>query len=216
MPVVTKTRKMIEHLNEAASQAPRWRWYHGVAFYALVQGVTFGLSGLTSAISGNRGKSLREDIFGDVSYFRNLKQSVFSPPSWVFGPAWTINNISVIIGTWRVLNMPKKTPGRSSYLALQGASWLNYVVFNAAYFSLRSPINAFVLTLSMFLLTIASGLVAIFRLKDTRVALSLATLFIWLIIALTAATFQAAWNYDDFYHVGPFTQPDERLLQEAK
>lgn len=216
MPVLTRTKKMVEHLNEATSQTPRWRWYHGITFYALAQGITFGLSGLTSAISGNRGKSLREDIFGDVSYFRNLKQSVFSPPPWVFGPAWTINNISVIIGTWRVLNMPKKTAGRTSYLALQGASWLNYVIFNAAYFSLRSPINAFVLTLSMFLLTIASGLVAIFRLKDTRVALSLATLFIWLTIALTAATFQAAWNYDDFYHVGPFTQPDERLLQEAK
>ncbi len=216
MPVITSAKKMLERMNETTNQAPRWRWYHGIAFYALAQGITFGLSGLTSAIRGNRGKSLREDIFGDVSYFKNLKQSVFSPPSWVFGPAWTINNISVIIGTWRVLNMPKKTPGRTSYLALQGASWFNYVIFNAAYFSLRSPINAFVLTLSMFLLTIASGVVAIFRLKDTRVALSLATLFIWLTIALTAATFQAAWNRDDFYHVGPFTQPDERLLQEAK
>jgi hypothetical protein len=103
-----------------------------------------------------------------------------------------INNISVLWGTWQVLNKPKETPGRRSYLALQAASWVDFVLFNAAYFSLRSPLNALVLTLAMFILTLVSGVVAIFQLKDTRVALSLATLFLWLIVALTAATFQAA------------------------
>jgi len=43
----------------------------------------------------------------------------------------------------------------------------------------------------MFLLTIASGMVPLFQLKDTKVVLSLATLFLWLIVAQTAATFQA-------------------------
>ena len=74
--------------------------------------------------------------------------------------------------------MPKNAMGRNTFLALQGASWINYTLFNAAYFSLRSPINAFILTLSMFALTILSGCVAIFRLRDTWVALSLATLFL--------------------------------------
>jgi hypothetical protein len=116
----------------------------------------------------------------------------------------------------QVLNKPQGTPGRTSFLALQGASWLNFVVFNAAYFSLRSPINAFVLTLSMFVLTILSGVVAIFQLKDTKVALSLATLTVWLMIALTAATFQAAWNRDELYHVGPFAEPVPVLEKEAR
>ncbi|HJT58223.1 MAG TPA: TspO/MBR family protein, partial [Ktedonobacteraceae bacterium] len=160
------------------------------------------------------GKNVREDIFGNPSYFNNLHQSIFAPPSWVFAPAWTINNISVIWGTLRVLNKPQDTPGRDSFLALQAASWLNYVVFNAAYFSLRSPINAFILTLSMFALTIASGIVALFRLKDSRVALSLATLFIWLIIALTAASFQALWNHDDLYDAGPFAQLNPALQKK--
>jgi len=214
MPVSERTKEMMKRIDEATGSAPRWRWYHATAFYVLIQALTFGLSGLTSAIKGNRGKSLQEDIFGDTSYFRELKQSIFAPPSWVFGPAWTLNNISVIMGTWRALNKARDTSGRSAFLALQGASWINYVLFNAAYFSLRSPINAFVLTLSMFILTILSGFVAIFRLKDTWVALSLVTLFIWLNIALTAATFQALWNYDDFYQVGPFVKADKRLLKK--
>ena len=193
---------------------PRWRWYHAVTFYSVVQVLTFGLSGLVSLARGNRGQSLREATFGDVSYFEHLKQVKITPPSWAFGPAWLINNIAVIWGTWQVLNKPKQMPGRTTYLALQGASWIDFVMFNAAYFSLRSPLNALALTFVMFLLTIASGIVALFRLKDTKVALSLATLFIWLIVALTAAAFQALWNKDDFYQVGPFVKPKAGLVKK--
>jgi len=211
MAITTRATQTIKSITPKPQQ---WRWYHGVVFYAIVQVLTFGLSGLVSTIKGPTGKSLRENIFGNPAYFNELKQSIFAPPSWVFGPAWLVNNISVIWGTWRVLNKPKDTPGRTSFLALQGVSWLNFVVFNAAYFSLRSPINALVLTFAMFVLTILSGLVAIFKLKDTVVALSLATLFIWLMIALTAASFQAAWNYDDLYGVGPFVKPNRALLRK--
>jgi hypothetical protein len=35
-------------------------------------------------------------------------------------------------------------------------------------------------------------------------------------IALTAASFQAAWNKDEFYHVGPFAEPVSALEKEAK
>ena len=185
----------------------RWRWYHAVIFYTFVQGLTFGLSGLVSLARGKPGQSWREALFGDVAYFQQLKQAVITPPSWAFGPAWLVNNVSVLWGTWQVLNKPKQTPGRSAYLALQGASWVDFVLFNAAYFSLRSPLNALVLTLVMFVLTIMSAVVAIFQLKDSKVALSLATLLLWLLVALTAATFQALWNADDFYKVGPFVQP---------
>jgi tryptophan-rich sensory protein len=211
MAIITRTRQPI---NSVTPRPQQWRWYHGVVFYAVVQVLTFGLSGLVSTIKGPTGKDLRENIFGNPAYFNELKQSIFAPPSWVFGPAWLINNISVIWGTWRVLNKPKNTPGRSSFLALQGASWLNFVTFSAAYFSLRSPINALGLTFMMFVLTILSGFVAIFKLKDTIVALSLATLFIWIMIALTAASFQAAWNYDDLYRVGPFVKPNRALLRK--
>ncbi len=193
---------------------PRWRWYHAAIFYGVVQILTFGLSGLVSLARGNRGQSLREATFGDVSYFERLKQVKITPPSWAFGPAWLVNNIAVLWGTWQVLNKPQQTPGRTAYLTLQGVSWVDFVLFNAAYFSLRSPLNALALTLVMFLLTIVSGLVALLRLKDTKVALSLATLFLWLIVALTAATFQALWNKDDFYQVGPFMEPRARLVKK--
>ena len=210
MSVTTNTTRPGE---DVTITPPRWRWYHAVTFYVVIQILTFGLSGLASLARGNKGKSLQENIFGDVSYFQQLKQALITPPSWVFGPAWLVNNVSIIWGTWQVLNKPKDTPGRTSYLALQAASWVDFVMFNAAYFSLRSPLNALVLTLAMLILTIMSGLVAIFQLKDSKVALSLATLFLWLLVALTAATFQALWNSDDLYKVGPFLKPTAGLMK---
>jgi len=212
MPVFQDETRSSEHLTMVG---PRWHWYSAVAFYVVVQVLTFGLSGLVSLAQGKRGQSLREAAFGDVSYFERLRQAKITPPSWAFGPAWFVNNVSVIWGTWQVLNKPRATPGRTTYLALQGVSWVDYVLFNAAYFSLRSPLNALVLTLVMFLLTIVSGLVAIFQLKDTKVALSLATLFLWLIVALTAATFQVMWNRDDLYDVGPFVEPNPGFVKKS-
>ncbi len=211
--MASTTTKIKDTITRTITGKPaKWRWYHGLAFYVVVQLLTFGLAGLTSLVSGNKGETVRDNVFGNASYFRTLKQSVITPPSWVFGPAWTINNFFAIWGALSVLNKPKGTLGRNEYLALQGATWLNFVIFNAAYFSLRSPINAFVLTFIFFGLTIASAFVAIFRLKDTKVALSLATLFVWLTVAGTAATFQALWNRDEFYNVGPFAEPIPALV----
>lgn len=194
----------------ATLQIPRWRWYHGAIFYVMMQVMTFSLAGLVSSLKRDEIKKAR-DLFGNRDYFNNLQQASFTPPSWAFAPAWTLNNVCTIYGLMRVLNKPTSTRGRREYLALQSASWVNYVVFNAAYFSLRSPLNALVVTLSMFVLTILSAWVAIFRLKDTFVALSLATLLTWLVIASGAAIFQAAWNKDDLYGIGPFFEPVSAL-----
>ncbi len=214
MSITTKSVKNFETTIAALTKKPpRWRWYHGVAAYGIAQGVAFGLSGLVSVASHKKGKNAREIFFGDVPYFKSLKQAVITPPSAAFAPAWTINNISTLYGNLRVLNKPAATEGREAYLALQAASWLDYMVFNAAYFSLRSPINAMVLSLSMLGLTIASVCVSIFKLKDTKVALSLATLLLWLIIASTAAVAQVLWNRDELYGVGPFAEPSPAFLK---
>jgi tryptophan-rich sensory protein len=203
----------VDTLPRHLQAAPEWRWYHGAIFYLLIQVLTFTLGGLVSSLRGEEIKSAR-DFFGNAEYFKQLHQSIVAPPSAAFGPVWTLNNIGSIYSLLRVLNKPEGTRGRQEFLALQGASWVNFMVFNAAYFSLRSPLNALALTLIMLVLTTLSELVAIFRLKDSFVALGLATLLLWLIIASTAAIFQAAWNRDDFYHKGPFLQPVPALEKQ--
>ena len=208
----SSTRAASEQGAMVESKQVRWRWYHGVSFYLLMQGLTFGLTGLVSGIRRGQRKQVREPL-GNQEYFYSLKQVKFTPPAWAFGPAWTINNLCVIWGLLRVLNMSQEREGRAEYLGLQAASWLNYITFSAAYFGLRSPLNALIITLNMFVLTILSGFVALFRLRDTWVALSLTTLFIWLLLALSVATCQALWNVDEWYQLGPFIQAPARWVE---
>lgn len=191
----------------AAVEPERWRWYHGAIFYGLIQGLSYGLDALVSRANGREAPAPWADHAPDRKYFRSLKQAVFAPPAWAFAPAWTINNFSVIWGTLRVLNMPRETEGRNAYLALQAASWVDFVLFSAAYFGMRSPINALALTATYLVLTVASGAVALLKLKDSKVALSLATLFVWLLIATPTAAGQALWNRDALYDAGPFAKP---------
>jgi tryptophan-rich sensory protein len=211
MSTATEIRKTFEEqlTHSIGKSSIRWRWYHGVTFYVLAQVVSFGLAGLVSVARGEK-----RDRQGEQPYYRSQKQIKIAPPGWVFGPAWTINNISTIYGNLRALNLPKETHGRTILLGLQAASWVTYGLFSASYFSLRSPLNAAVITLLMFGLTIASLLVSIFQLKDTKIAFSLATLFLWLTLASVLATTQALWNRDEFYEVGPFVEPKASFLKD--
>lgn len=190
-------------------QAPRrWGWGHGAVFYASVQGLLFGLGWLTRRALGRTApRGARDDAFGDNAYYNGLRQPSFAPPDWAFAPAWTVNNILAIRGLLWVLNMPAGASGRRAFLALQGVSWGAYCAFNAAFFGLRSPINAAVLTDANIGLTVASVWVALTRLKDPRAALSLSTLLPWLLLAGPTATALAAWNRDDLYRAGPFVEP---------
>jgi tryptophan-rich sensory protein len=190
----------------------RWRWYHGLAFYAAVQALTFGIGALVKRAAGNA-DDLTEAFRFDQDFYTEQKRPRFAPPPWLFGPAWTINNLSVIYGNLRVLNMPAATPGRSAYLKLQALSWLDYVTFTALCFSLRSNINGAAITTGMYLKTLASVLIAALKMKDARVALSLATLTAWLTIASALSVLIALWNRDEFYRAGPFAKPVKVLLK---
>ena len=189
-----------------------WRWYHGAAFLVGAQVAAFTLEGLVAWAAGNRP---RFELFSNdqVKLYYELKQAKFIPPPWVFGPAWITNNILTIAGTLLVLNNNEQTPGRNAFLKLQAASWLVFVSFNAASVGLRSPINAFGLTFAMWVLTVASTIIALRQLKDNRVAWLLSTLLLWTTIASAVALCQMLWNYDELYNLGPFTQPVPGLVR---
>ena len=190
----------------------QWRWYHGLVFYAAVQALTFGLGALVKRAAGNA-DDLSEAFKFDRDFYTTQKRPKFAPPPWLFGPAWTINNLSVIYGNLRALNMPAGTPGRSAYLKLQALSWLDYVTFTALCFSLRSNINGAAITTGMYLKTLASVFVAARKMKDARVTLSLATLTAWLSIASALSVLIALWNRDKLYGVGPFAEPVKAWLK---
>ncbi|WP_019585566.1 tryptophan-rich sensory protein [Deinococcus apachensis] len=203
---------MTAPVDSPAAPPMRWRWYHGLAFYLAQNAVGYILGELVSQARGTPGRS-RPSSFGP--YFKSLRNARFAPPSEAFLPVWAVNNASAIYGLLRALNRPRGTRGRDEFLTLQALSWLDLVIWNAAYFAVRSPIHGLVLTVLLLVFTIASVWVAAFRLRDSQVALSLATLFIWLTLASPVAFFQMLWNRDDLYGVGPFANPDPRFLRRG-
>ena len=213
IPRVIKTVSLSVRDAFTPAEQKRWRWYHGAAWIVGANALAFIFEGLAAWAAGNA-ESFQLGSQAQREYFRELNQAVFTPPAWFFGPAWITNNILTVAGTLRVLNKPQGTPGRSTFLLLQAASWLIFISFNALYVGLRSPVHGFIFTFAMLILTVASLVVALRTLEDKLVAWSLATLLIWTILASAVALCQALWNYDQLYNAGPFTQAPDWLLRQ--
>lgn len=142
--------------------------------------------------------------------YETSRLPVFAPPPVAFPVAWTINALSLTAGLFRVLSLPGDRPGRRDFVRAQAVAWILFSIFNAAYFGLRSPLNAAAITLVYSAMTIASVRAAL-ALNDRAALASLATTSLWLCIAAPLSVVQAAWNRDPFWNLGPFIEPDPRF-----
>lgn len=132
-------------------------------------------------------------------YSKEVKP-VWSPPGWLFGPAWTINNICQVWGATRLLNAPKDFPHRQELLRLQGVHWLIFVTFSYVYFRKRSPILAMLWTQSDAMIALKSMLLA--QEGDKKLALSYLPLTVWTWFASSLSWFQALYNPDPLLDTG--------------
>ena len=84
----------------------RWRWHDLLVAHLAMDAVGILLARLAVALfkqGGVSGKEIR-------AYYRKQVRPKFSPPGWVFLPAWTINRLITSAGLLRALNTPKGTP----------------------------------------------------------------------------------------------------------
>lgn len=192
-------------MGDERSRGP-FRWWHGVLFFVGVQVAGWGIRVAARRLAGNSGKQVDRD------FYRKQKLPVFAPPGLAFPIAWSVNSASSIAGLLRVLNLQRRCKERRWFLGLQGAAWLLFTVFNTAYFELRSPMNAAVVTFLYSGVTAASIRWAI-RMKDWGAVVSLLPTAAWLALANPVAVTVAAWNHDEFWNVGPLADPPRFLLK---
>ena len=188
----------------------RYRWWHGVLFYAGVQVVRLAFRAVADGVADRQKAERRET---DRDYYQTERLPVFAPPGAAFPIAWSINSVSSIAGGLYALNLPDGTEGRREFLRLQAAAWGLFALFDGAYFGLRSPINAALVTFAYSAVTAASLNTALRRMREPRLAVSLASTAAWLVLANPVGTAQAAWNHDPFWNTGPLFEPPQRWLK---
>ena len=109
--------------------ARRYKWWHGVAFYAGVQVVQLVFRAAANSVAKRR---MGEADGADRWYYEREKLPVFAPPGVAFPIAWGINSVSSIAGGLHVLNLPEETKGRAEFLRWQAAAWLLFALFDPA------------------------------------------------------------------------------------
>lgn len=158
------------------------KFYHGLIFFVVINLIAgYGVS-----------------LFVDVkSVYSNLKLPWIAPPVWLFGFAWTFNNICMIYGNILAYNLENSSQNavlKSKFLKLQCFSWLNYLVFQYLSFGTKIPAMFFIPTFSMLVINIFSIYYAYkldtidmsfwSKVKSGKsIFMSLVSLVSWLIIA---------------------------------
>lgn len=168
----------------------RYRWWHGLAFYA---GVQLGRYALRAAIGR---KTTHKQ---DQRFYRSENLPGFAPPAAAFPVAWTINSVAAIAGGLHVINLPR-SEARGRFLCWQAGSWVLFAAFEPLYFGLRSPINAALVTVAYTATTLASFRAAL-DLCDRHAAASLTPTIVWLGLANPLGIWQAFHNRDEFWKI---------------
>lgn len=145
--------------------------------------VLSAVGGLASGLSGKSERKL---------YNRKLRQAPWAPPAWVFGPAWVVNNVFLLLALQRLLG--SDMPQKRKLLILQGAIWLVFFSFGYIYFNKKSPVLAAAWTFSDAALAFASFAAA--AKTDKKLAMYYLPLLAWTGFASTLAGYQALTNDD--------------------
>jgi len=92
----------------------------------------------------------------DSSWYRNLSKPNFNPPSWIFGPVWTLLFTLMGISLYFVWTSPPSQI-RLIALVLFGVQFLFNVVWSYLFFGLNKPLFSFIEILFLLALIIVTG-----------------------------------------------------------
>ena len=74
-----------------------------------------------------------------ATWYAALRKPPFTPPNWVFGPAWTVLYVLMAVAFWRVLILPAETKGRRSAITWFFIQLLLNAFWSIAFFGFHAP-----------------------------------------------------------------------------
>jgi tryptophan-rich sensory protein len=126
---------------------------------------------------------------GPGSWYESLVKPVFNPPSWVFGPAWTILYILMGLSLFLVIMEWKKGRDVRVPLALFATQLILNTLWSFAFFGLESPLAGLIVILFLWIFIVAT-MVAFFPVRKAAT---------WLLIPyLCWVSFATLLNYAIF------------------
>ena len=90
------------------------------------------------------------------TWYAGLAKPSFTPPNWLFGPAWTVLYILMGISFWRVLSLAAGEPGQRLAVALFLVQLTLNAFWSVAFFGLRSPFFGLVVIGTLLVAIIAT------------------------------------------------------------
>ncbi len=86
----------------------------------------------------------------DLTWYATLNKPFFTPPSWLFGPAWTILYILMAISAYLVFKKGLKKAGVKNALKLFGTQLVLNLVWSPVFFGAHQIFLAFLLILVLW------------------------------------------------------------------
>jgi tryptophan-rich sensory protein len=127
----------------------------------LVLGLLLSLVFIAAAVGGvfTAWGMTPDPTLGGQSFYQSLARPTWNPPSWVFGPVWTVLYLMMALAAWLLYRAPH---GRTRTLAL--AAWTVQLAANVAwsalFFGLRRPALALVDIVVLFALVAVTAALA--------------------------------------------------------
>jgi tryptophan-rich sensory protein len=133
---------------------------------------------------------------GDEAFYNTFTRPAVAPPDWLFAPMWLFLNITSLIALGIVFNVPRDTPGRRAFIALEGIGWVLFAAFNTLYFWMKSPVLGATDTVLGLVVGVLSLGIA-WRI-NRRAAALIGLRIAWLLLASYVSVYVALNNADPF------------------
>lgn len=78
-------------------------------------------------------------------WYGSLAKPAFNPPSWVFGPVWTVLYVLIAIAGWRIWRAAPRSTAMLLWAAQMVLNWL----WSPAFFGAEAPWLAFAIILAL-------------------------------------------------------------------
>lgn len=85
------------------------------------------------------------------TWHADLVKPSFNPPNWVFGPVWTALYLMMAYAAFRILSLPRETPGRSAAMTAFYVQMALNAGWSCAFFGLQSTLAGLIVIVPLWL-----------------------------------------------------------------